>query len=114
MFPHKSNYLPYFHVRPNVNHKKQVLTYNPDILRYDPATLAAKLMALREAGVPAATVRIIARDAPRSLSVAAKALGDRVSVLKEAFPSVPVARLLGEAPCLLLKKIDPVPKVCTR
>lgn len=64
-------------------------------------------MALRKAGLPPSIVRSIVRDAPRCLSAGAKALRDRVYILKKAFPSIALERLLGEAPCLLQKQIVP-------
>ena len=85
----------------------QVLRCNPNALRFDPATLASKLATLRKAGLPPSIVRSIVRDAPRCLSAGAKSLGDRVSNLKKAFPSIPLERLLREAPCLLQKQIVP-------
>ena len=85
----------------------QVLRYNPNALRFDTATLASKLVALRKAGLSPSIVRSIVRDAPRCLSAGAKSLGDRVSTLKKAFPSIPLERLLGETPCLLQKQIVP-------
>lgn len=88
-----------------------MLTYNPDALLYDPTTLDSKLAVLRKIGVPSATLRTIVRDAPRCLAVAAEVLEVRVSALGEAFPTVPLSRLLGEAPRLLLKKIDYVAQV---
>lgn len=89
-----------------------MLRYNPNALRYDPATLAEKLAVLREVGIPANVVGTVVRDAPRCLSVGAKTLGDRVSTLKEAFPTIPVSGLLEKAPCLLLKNIRPTAQVC--
>lgn len=90
----------------------QVLTYRPGTLLYDPATLDSKLAALGNAGVPAGTLRSVVRDAPRCLSVGTNALVSRVSALTEAFPTVPLRRLLGDAPGLLVKKIDLVGQVC--
>lgn len=87
--------------------KLQVLRHNPNALRFDPATLAGKLAALRKAGLPPPIVLSIVRDAPRCLSPAAKTLVDRISILEKAFPSIPVIHLLGKAPCLLQKKIVP-------
>ncbi|CAM9640263.1 unnamed protein product [Ectocarpus sp. 12 AP-2014] len=89
----------------------QTLRYNPNALRFDPATLARKLGVLRGAGLSAETVCRVVGGAPRCLSAAAGTLEARVSTLKEAFPSVPLSRLLGEAPCLLQKTIDPVAKI---
>ncbi|CAN0275348.1 unnamed protein product, partial [Ectocarpus fasciculatus] len=89
----------------------QMLRYNPNALRFDPATLARKLRVLRGAGLSAETVCRVVGGAPRCLSSAAGTLGARVSALREAFPSVPLSRLLGEAPCLLQKTIDPVAKI---
>ncbi|CAN0137902.1 unnamed protein product, partial [Ectocarpus sp. 4 AP-2014] len=89
----------------------QTLRYNPNALRFDPATLARKLGVLRGAGLSAETVCRVVGGAPRCLSAAAGTLEARVSALREAFPSVPLSRLLGEAPCLLQKTIDPVAKV---
>lgn len=93
-------------------HDKQVLTFNPDALRYDPATLAGKLVAMREAGISAATVKCIVRDAPRCLSSGAKTLSDRVAALREVFPTLSLSRILEQAPCLLVKKIGFVAQVC--
>ncbi|CBJ26875.1 conserved unknown protein [Ectocarpus siliculosus] len=89
----------------------QTLRYNPNALRFDPATLARKLGVLRGAGLSAETVCRVVGGAPRCLSAAAGTLEARVSALREAFPSVPLSRLLGEAPCLLQKTIDPVAKI---
>ena len=92
----------------------QVLKYNPNALRYDSDNVAGKIIALREAGLPAAVVRSIVRDAPRCLSAAAGTLVERVSILKKAFPSVPAARLVEGAPCLLQKHIAPDAQVPSR
>lgn len=90
---------------------QQMLRYNPNALRFDPATVARKLRVLRGAGLSAETVCRVVGGAPRCLTAAAGTLEARVSALREALPSVPLSRLLGEAPCLLQKTIDPAAKV---
>lgn len=89
----------------------QVLRYYPNALRMDPATLAGKLEALREAGLSSETVLSVVGGAPRCLSAAARTLEQRVSTLKEAFPSICVDGLLGQAPGLLQNRIDPAARV---
>lgn len=89
----------------------EVLRYFPNALRFEPATLARKLEALQRAGLPPGVALEVVRGAPRCLSVAEGTLERRVSALREAFPSIPLSRLLGEAPCLLQNKIEPAAKV---
>lgn len=89
----------------------QVLSYYPNALRFDPATLADKLKALRRAELSPEMVVTVVRGAPRCLSAAAGTLERRVSTLREAFPSIPLSRLIGKAPGLLQNKIDPAAQV---
>ncbi|CAM9703369.1 unnamed protein product, partial [Hapterophycus canaliculatus] len=89
----------------------RVLRYFPNALRFEPATLARKLEALQRAGLSPEMALEVIGGAPRCLSVAEGTLERRVSALREAFPSVPLSRLLGEAPCLLQNRIDPAAKV---
>lgn len=89
----------------------QVLRYYPNALRLDPATLAGKLEALRGAGLSPETVLSVVGGAPRCLSAAARTLEQRVSTLKEAFPSICVDGMLGKAPRLLQNRIDPAARV---
>ncbi|CAM9162240.1 unnamed protein product [Scytosiphon promiscuus] len=88
----------------------QVLRYFPNALRFEPATLAGKLEALQRAGLSPETALEVVGGAPRCLSVAEGTLERRVSALREAFPSIPLSRLLGEAPCLLQNRIDAAAK----
>eukprot|EP00752_Nemacystus_decipiens_P014387 g12797.t1 len=85
----------------------QVLRYFPNALRLDPATLAGKLEALRLAGLSSETVLSVVGGAPRCLSAAAGTLEQRVSTLKEAFPSACVDGMLRKAPGLLQNRVDP-------
>lgn len=89
----------------------QVLSYYPNALRFDPATLADKLKALRRAGLSPELVAAVVRGAPRCLSAAAETLERRVAILREAFPSIPLSLLVGEAPGLLQNKINPAAQV---
>lgn len=89
----------------------QVLSYYPNALRLDPATLAAKLEALRGAGLSSETVLRVVGGAPRCLSAAAGTLEQRVCTLREAFPLICVDGLLGQAPGLLQNRIDPGARV---
>lgn len=89
----------------------QVLRYYPNALRLDPATLAGKLEALRRAGLSSEAVLAVVGGAPRCLSAAAGTLEQRVSTLRETFPSAAVDGMLGQAPGLLLNRIDPGARV---
>lgn len=89
----------------------QVLRYYPNALRLDPATLAGKLEALRGAGLSSETVLSVVGGAPRCLSAAASTLEQRVSTLKEAFPSICVDGMLRQAPGLLQNRLNPGARV---
>eukprot|EP00903_Cladosiphon_okamuranus_P014829 g13732.t1 len=89
----------------------QVLLYYPKALRLDPATLAGKLEALRRAGLSSEAVLAVVGGAPKCLSAAAETLEQRVSTLRDAFPSASVDGMLGQVPGLLLNRIDPGARV---